>query len=598
MSSITQHYDRRPLNNKTWTYPSGYDPHGGFVDRLTLVHYDYRVTDEALLALQLGLVSSFDGQIPHNAIVDLDARPGIEVASEAGTSFRHFTMQCQRFPTNLTGYRRALAFALDKFRVVENARGGLAQVMDNPIPPIYSFWSFENEIRFHFYAEDINSANTTLDAAHIIDTPDSPHPGWRYYDADNSGSWTENVDVRGDVLSPYGMKIEVMASVNSESAIEASRVMVEGMQQCGLQGDAVVVDFNALLAMVTDQGEWNMACFEWNIEPPGTPDILYDFFHVKGFDNSFFFRFNNSEYNYNSSQLMNAPTRLEARDWSWNCCRLLIEEMPIIVCYNTQNTRAYRTDLWEGYVNQIGLNRIGDNPFTFEQIHLNWEAGGPFGCYPTEYITIITEDLDGTNPIYYPISRLHILFNIIYSRLWRIDPLDQQFNHAPDLAWNWTLEPTIASGDIQEGMKYTFRLFENVTWHDGTPFTAEDVQYSIMSIYRMMWFGRADIASVYRVDTPDNFTVEIYSNSTAYMTWTKVSNPLILPKHIWSVYAPNFTWAPQTPFDLSGTGCYKWAGMLPDQRILLDRFDAWHFGITQPPRTACPSLQPSPQRTV
>lgn len=40
----------------------------------------------------------------------------------------------------------------------------------------------------------------------------------------------------------------------------------------------------------------------------------------------------------------------------------------------------------------------------------------------------------------------------------------------PDLAESWEISP--------DGLTYTFHLAENVTWHDGTPFTANDVSFT------------------------------------------------------------------------------------------------------------------------
>ena len=194
-----------------WTYPSGYDPHGGYVDRLIFIVYPIEDMSSAFWALQAGTVNSYDEQIPYQEVPELAAHTAIEVTSEPGTRYRQFTLNCARFPTNITGYRKALAYALDKPAVVENSRGGFAQVMDNPIPLAFEFWSYEDQMTSHFYAEDIASANATLDAAHIIDTPDSPHPGWRYYDTDGSGTWTPG-DKRGDQNAPEGLSIELLVS--------------------------------------------------------------------------------------------------------------------------------------------------------------------------------------------------------------------------------------------------------------------------------------------------------------------------------------------------------------------------------------------------
>src|SRR5690606_3190492 len=40
----------------------------------------------------------------------------------------------------------------------------------------------------------------------------------------------------------------------------------------------------------------------------------------------------------------------------------------------------------------------------------------------------------------------------------------------PSLAKSWEVSP--------DGMTYTFHLQENVVWHDGTPFSADDVVFS------------------------------------------------------------------------------------------------------------------------
>ena len=43
----------------------------------------------------------------------------------------------------------------------------------------------------------------------------------------------------------------------------------------------------------------------------------------------------------------------------------------------------------------------------------------------------------------------------------------------PELAKSWTVSP--------DGREYVFTLQDNVKWHDGQPFTADDVVFSVMS---------------------------------------------------------------------------------------------------------------------
>jgi ABC-type transport system substrate-binding protein len=232
---------------------------------------------------------------------------------------------------------------------------------------------------------------------------------------------------------------------------------------------------------------------------------------------------------------------------------------------------------------------MGGNPYTFHQIRLKESQGGPFGCIPTEYITVLSDGMDFTNTLKSRRQSTHTIMDLIYSRLWVVDPLDPHTQSAPDLAYNWWTNATTASGDIHDGMKYTFQLYDNITWHDGTPFTSEDVHYSLMTIHPWGTYTADEVEDIYRIDTPDDYTVEIYSNDSSYLGFNKATSLQILPKHIWEPYeAGNFTWSPGTPVDLSGTGCFQWVTRVPGQYVILDRYPDWHFAVEHPDRPNCP----------
>src|SRR6185503_16839639 len=59
-------------------------------------------------------------------------------------------------------------------------------------------------------------------------------------------------------------------------------------------------------------------------------------------------------------------------------------------------------------------------------------------------------------------------FASIYSTLCMADPQNQTFG--PDLAESWDV--------AADGSSYTFHLRNNAKWHDGTPLTAADVEYT------------------------------------------------------------------------------------------------------------------------
>lgn len=565
-----------------WTYPSGFAPHGPFIDRLTLRVRHLDETPSWIQFLQVGYVYAWDESISHHSLPELEAYDNLEVSISEGLEFRHFVLNTQRFPTNITGYRQALAHALNKHSVIQAAEGGYAVPMDGVIPLPLFFWTYENQMTSHYYDEDISSANATLDAAHIIDTPDSPHPGWRYFDADLSGNWTEGIDKRGDLPAPDGLSLELLVSSGWDHAIASATVQKEGMEKCGLHGEVIQIDYDALFYVLVS-GVFNLACFSWLANPPGDPEWLYSLFHSQSLMNLQWMRYNSSAFDYNVSKMLTASTKLESRAWAWNCSQLLLQDMPMITCYNRQLIHAYRTDIWDGYVNMTGQGITGNNPWSVRKVHLKAEYGGPINPYSnTEYLMGYTEGMTTTNVLLTDDRYTQKVFDQIYSHLWQTDPYTLE--RVPDLAYSWIRENTWASGDIQTGEKYTFNLYENITWHDGTPFTATDVTYSLDAIWSHSPYHSNLVEHIYRIDTPNDHTVEIYTNQSGYFEFTKATSPPILPKHIWELHDNYTAWEPESPSDLTGTGPFRFIDKYQyGDWVILDRFTAYHLGLERPP---------------
>ncbi len=55
----------------------------------------------------------------------------------------------------------------------------------------------------------------------------------------------------------------------------------------------------------------------------------------------------------------------------------------------------------------------------------------------------------------------------VYNRLGRLNPLDGLGMIIPNLATEWEV--------ADDGLAYTLQLREGVTFHDGSPFSAEDL---------------------------------------------------------------------------------------------------------------------------
>ncbi|MFX1299972.1 MAG: ABC transporter substrate-binding protein [Promethearchaeota archaeon] len=554
-----------------WTYPDGYDPHGGYLDRVTFVVYPYEDEPLGLQALKANIIYAWDERVPVVNIVELQATAGVEVATEPGDFYRMFCLNCDRFPTNITGYRRAIAYALDKGAVVQASTGGVAFLQDCAIPITLGNWTYEGELTETYYSKNIIAANASLEAAGFRDLDGN---GWRDYDADNSTTLSP-----GDILD-VDFEIDLYHTAGHVPSGNAVEIACQGLNQCGIMAQVAPQDFYIMYDMLTYYDFW-LSCFTFtNMD---SADLLFDLFHSSTGNNQWYFGgWSNATYDAAAEALMRASTESEANEWAWKCQELLWYEQPMIVCYNDVYTHAYRTDIWEGYINMRGRNRI-TNGYSLVHIKLKEESGGPFGCNPTEYIMSLNEGLDTTNWLMSNSKHTSKVFQLVYEELTTISPYD--WTHQPSLAYAWETHATNASGDIQEGEKYTFHLYENATWHDGKPVTATDVAFSL-TLGLQDPYNAQNYLNVYKTNIIDSHTIEIFTNTTGYFEWTRSTGFTVYPAHIWSTH-PNVTmWQPNVD-ELVGSGPYVFSAHVPGQYVVLERHSDWHFAVPQPPRTPC-----------
>lgn len=152
------------------------------------------------------------------------------------------------------------------------------------------------------------------------------------------------------------------------------------------------------------------------------------------------------------------------------------------------------------------------------------------------------------------------------------DPLvryDRQMAFTPGLATTW---------EIRDGSVWRFRLREGVTFHDGSPFTAGDVAFSIE---RLRAHPDRDIhryvSAIHEVRVVDPYTIDVHSDRPAGLL-SVLSFVYILPKgRVESLGEEAFFRAP------AGTGPYRVAGWRKGGALRLEAFDAYWGGRPQVP---------------
>ncbi|MFC0266890.1 ABC transporter substrate-binding protein [Kushneria aurantia] len=97
----------------------------------------------------------------------------------------------------------------------------------------------------------------------------------------------------------------------------------------------------------------------------------------------------------------------------------------------------------------------------------------------------------------------------------------------PQLAKSWEI------GD--DGLTYTFHLYDNVVWHDGEPFSAEDVVFSVGFMTEVEPQARETMSHVERIETPDANTVVFHLKQPypAFIMAFEVGSMPMVPKHIY-----------------------------------------------------------------
>jgi len=142
------------------------------------------------------------------------------------------------------------------------------------------------------------------------------------------------------------------------------------------------------------------------------------------------------------------------------------------------------------------------------------------------------------------------LAKFVYSGLLRYN---QDTTIAPDLAERYEVS--------EDGKVYTFHLRAGVQWHDGTPFTADDVLFTIGRIQdpiirSPLYISFKDIVVAKKDDATVTFTLP-----RAFAPFLDLATIGVLPKHLWQeIEAANFGLAAMNLKPV-GTGPWKYKAL-------------------------------------
>ena len=160
-----------------------------------------------------------------------------------------------------------------------------------------------------------------------------------------------------------------------------------------------------------------------------------------------------------------------------------------------------------------------------------------------------------------------MIIDLVYDPLVTLTP---DLKYVGRLAKSWNVSP--------DGLVWTFTIFENATWHDGKPVTAEDVKFTYDLFLKIGKLTRlADVVDIINhTEVVNKYTVKIYLNKPFAPFLYRIAQELyIVPKHIWENITEPEKFKNEHPI---GSGPFKFVEGKTGQYYRLKAFDKYHLG--------------------
>ena len=160
----------------------------------------------------------------------------------------------------------------------------------------------------------------------------------------------------------------------------------------------------------------------------------------------------------------------------------------------------------------------------------------------------------------------------LFSTLWRIDEKDIP---RPDLI---SEIPTVDNGGVSaDGISWHLKLKPDAKWHDGKPFTAEDVKFNIELIQNPKFMaghrGGIDQIDNVKVLSPTELTFNLKAPYAPLMA--VLSSSFLVPKHLLE-HVEDIN-RPVAFLDHPiGTGPFKWGERIPGDHLTLVASQSYH----------------------
>ncbi len=488
-------------------------PYGGYVDRIDYVGLSN--TDEELVALQNGDIDMALDPVRYDRLSQINTTQSVRTVMIPCDWYWSLSLNTERYPLNITQFRRAVAFAIDKVAILRDAMNNSGRTLEACIPPTDPFTA-EKVIGPMYRYGLVTKARQVLANA-------------GFFDSDND-SYLEGPGPLGRASVEFG--ILPVVTHDSPQARAAGQTIVSTLEDIGIQSQLIVYDEWSVSELLSIEREKRYFFF-LHVLYPRFNDIIWmaDEFWSGNADRPYVNlpKFRNNTFDFYRNQFLHASSYSEVYDAAIEMQRIVAEQCPFIpIC------QEYRYQLWNS-------EKLEDPVFTIEDGFFSWwtpylvrlkqEQGGPVGGTFRAGRTVLpgTVILIEVSALAHDLRRT--ILSLAYDSLLRRRPSGE-----PDmwLARTFQIDTHHDDPNVPEGrMQIRFTLRQGFTWSDGMPVTSYDVKQTIDSL-RMasgLWLHRC-VQNVAQVTTDDRRSIVIEFKDESYWNLLRVGTLPVLPAHI------------------------------------------------------------------
>jgi ABC-type transport system substrate-binding protein len=506
-----------------------------------------------ILSLQAGDLDAILEPIDPTHLSTLEADPDIGIYSIPHNGYGLVTINCRKYPLNISAFRRAIAYALDKNRVVSEVKDNHATSHDS-VFPLRSSWCIEEDLPYHYYSNQSDIGNQILDDL-----------GFTIDSGTNLREFPNGTTISLTILTMESGVPDILRDAFDSLHIASS---LDGVGSPGL-----------LFNVKEYYPNYDMAYFQKRFykDDPDTifTDYLSDYADVSYFNQ---YQYENETFDSLVDDFHSSVTYEEVFEAVSAIQKHLHENVPSIIVFEGIDYQACRTAELTGHVEDDYWGIMG--PWTNVKVHS--KTGNPFGGV---YDIAVSIEPSGLNP-FVSINSVSIpIMSNLYSGLYKVGPDNEPY---ADLAMDTIIENHAKNPSVPEGQTWiTVDIVSNAVWSDGEPLTADDVAFTFMYINESKAYGNPH---AYHGWTNDYLSSEVLAphkarivlESESYYHIQQVLREIIIPEHFfneatgvgfdgWSYAVPLVTCGPfyvsdynSSAVELSMSLDYHWpSGLAP-----------------------------------